>query len=92
MALSIPVRKEHGGILVDGRQVASTLQCVHCNKHWVMRPGSGITRGWCLRCSGPLCGAKHCVETCVPFEALLDHAEGRRSRWTDTIIEEGLVL
>lgn len=46
-----------------------TLQCVHCMKHWIVEPGSGRQRGWCLKCSGPLCGAEKCMTRCVPFEA-----------------------
>ncbi len=45
-----------------------TLQCVHCQKHWIVEPGSGRQRGWCLKCNGPLCGAQKCMTECVPFE------------------------
>ena len=45
-----------------------TLQCVHCMQHWMVEPGSGRRRGWCTRCSGPLCGAEECMKNCVPFE------------------------
>jgi len=53
-----------------------TLQCVHCGRHWVPRPGSGITRGYCLRCNGPVCGPG-CAE-CVPAEQQLENIEGGR--------------
>lgn len=46
-----------------------TLQCVHCMKHWIVEPGSGRRRGFCLNCNGPTCGAADCETRCVPFEA-----------------------
>ncbi len=51
-----------------------TLQCVHCQKHWVPRPGSGNVRGFCMRCNGPVCGLK-CAE-CIPAEKQLEIMEG----------------
>lgn len=80
-------RSEDGGILIDGRQSASTLQCRHCGRHWKVQPGSGTTRGWCQRCSGPLCGQWDCVTECVPQEARLEYAEGTRTRYDDVIRE-----
>jgi hypothetical protein len=35
-------------------------QCVHCQFTWEYRPGSGITRGYCLRCNGFVCGRPEC--------------------------------
>lgn len=49
---------------------ADTRQCCHCGGHWVHQPGSGIVRGFCLKCNAPICGAG-CAE-CVPFEKKLD--------------------
>jgi len=68
--------KIKGGILVDGKQVADTLQCVHCNGHFQIVPGSGTDRGFCLRCFGPTCGAKAC-DPCIPFEKKLEKIEGK---------------
>lgn len=51
-----------------------TLQCVHCNAHWNVEPGSGKKRGWCILCHGPHCGGKNCW-TCVPFEKKLERWE-----------------
>lgn len=51
-----------------------TLMCVHCQKHWVVRPGSGITRGFCFNCMGPTCGKEVC-EPCVPFEQAIENME-----------------
>ena len=28
-----------------------THQCCHCGKHWQIKPGSGITRGFCIKCN-----------------------------------------
>lgn len=50
---------------------ADTAQCVHCEKHWMIQRGSGIRRGFCLRCSGPTCGSARC-QRCLPFEAQLE--------------------
>lgn len=49
-----------------------TMQCRHCGKHWTVVPGSGRERGWCMKCAGPVCGAKTCMDTCLPFEKRLD--------------------
>lgn len=70
--------KPSGGILVDGQHVADTVQCVHCNAHFVMRKGSGVERGWCRNCNGMVCGRK-CAK-CVPFEKKLDQAEAAARR------------
>lgn len=75
---ALAVRKPGGAILLDGVQVADTLQCVHCGGHWVPRAGSGTVRGWCPRCSGPVCGPT--CAACVPFEQRLDRAERRGTR------------
>lgn len=69
------VRRPSGFILVDGQTVADTVQCVHCNAHFIMVKGSGVTRGWCQNCHGMICGPK--CATCTPFEQRLDHAEKR---------------
>lgn len=54
----------------------ATLRCVHCGGHWVPRPGSGIVRGYCTRCAGPVCGAA--CAACVPLEQMLDNIEKGR--------------
>lgn len=58
-----------------------TLMCVHCQRHWVVQPGSGMKRGFCFNCNGPTCGKKNCEEHCVPFEKAIEQieAQGRRS-------------
>lgn len=55
---------------------AATLQCCHCGKHWIPRKGSGIVRGFCSRCNGPVCGAA-CAK-CVPIEQELENIEANR--------------
>lgn len=72
------VSKPSGAILVDGQQVADTVQCVHCGGHFVMRKGSGITRGWCRNCNGLVCGPQ--CGACLPFEQWLDQAEAKGRR------------
>lgn len=57
----------------------STLMCRHCGRHWIVKPGSGKKRGWCMRCNGPTCGPK-CGGKCVPLEQLLENYEKGRPR------------
>jgi len=68
------VRRPAGYVRIDspdGPPVErDTLQCVHCEKHWLVMPGSGRKRGWCMRCNGPSCGAKECME-CRPADVLV---------------------
>jgi hypothetical protein len=65
---------KRGVILLDGKEVAETLQCVHCGRHWQVVPGSGAKRGWCAHCNGPSCGKPQCM-VCVPAEAKLEFQE-----------------
>jgi hypothetical protein len=61
----------------DGRPVErDTLQCVHCQAHWFVEPGSGRRRGFCTRCMGPTCGAAKC-DPCAPFLKQLEAMEAR---------------
>ncbi len=77
-------RQSHyaGAILFDGGSqsgwtvVSETVQCVHCQRHWSMEPGSGRERGWCRKCMGPICGAEPCF-TCVPAEKMLEMMEAK---------------
>lgn len=66
------------GPLLPG-QVAEgeTLMCIHCQKHWMIRPGSGMARGWCSNCDGPTCGKLKCETECVYFEKSIEIQEGR---------------
>ncbi len=62
----------------DGKILeADTLQCVHCQAHWRVEPGSGKKRGFCMRCNGPICGPKCAV--CVPSQQQLSNLEAGRA-------------
>ena len=63
-------RRPHGLIFVNGREVATTLQCPHCGGHFMSRRGSGHRRSFCLRCMAVTCGSTPCVSTCTPWESL----------------------
>ena len=69
----LPVAKPAGALIADGRQVADTLQCCHCSAHWTPVKGSGIRRGFCLRCMAPVCGHPSC-DPCIPFLEKLQKA------------------
>ena len=76
--LKSSVRHAKGSVLItdpSGVFEADTLQCAHCQKHWIVRPGSGIERGWCFRCSGPTCGKKGCETECSPWEKQIEAIE-----------------
>lgn len=69
------MRAAHGHIAVDGQVVADTQQCPHCGMHFVMRQGSGVERGFCLKCYGVTCGKPKCMRECVPMEQWLELIE-----------------
>lgn len=73
--VSAPRTDKHGGyITLDGVVVTQTLQCCHCQKHWPVRKGSGVVRGFCRLCMQVTCGKAEC-EPCIPFEKKLDMIE-----------------
>ena len=55
--------------------------CCHCQRMVIVKPGSGRVRSWCYNCGAGTCGARECVERCIPFEAKLEAMEGRRRFW-----------
>lgn len=59
-----------GYIYFDGIEAGETLQCCHCGAHFIRRVGSGIIRGYCLKCCKSTCGKKEC-NFCYPFEKRL---------------------
>lgn len=67
-------RKPHGSILIDGEEVANTMQCCHCDAHYILRRGSGVKRGWCRNCGQVTCGRPQC-DPCVPFMRRLEEIE-----------------
>jgi len=69
-------RKPHGVIIVDGKEVAHTLQCPHCNAHFISRKGSGHRRTFCMRCRAVTCGKLEC-DPCRPFAAELQDFQNR---------------
>ncbi len=65
-----------------------TVQCCHCGGHWIPKPGSGRTRGWCQNCVGPICGPG-CAD-CVPVEVLLENYEkGRPENFRQILVPSG---
>lgn len=67
-------RNPNGAIILDGVEVAHTVQCCHCNKHYVSVKGSGQIRGLCLRCGGKTCGDPGC-NVCIPYERAMEQQE-----------------
>lgn len=65
-------QREHGGIMVDGRQMTSTLQCCHCQRHQDRK----LMEGFCTKCMGPTCNIAEC-HVCLPAEKWLDQMEKR---------------
>jgi hypothetical protein len=70
--------KASGAFIVDGQEVASTLQCCHCGRHFVSIKGSGKKRGFCLHCNKVTCGNSKC-DICIPFEKQLEMMEKQAS-------------
>lgn len=64
-----------GHILEGTREVADTLRCPHCGCHFIVRRGSGVERGFCLKCCGVTCGKPGCMARCFPMEAQLEAME-----------------
>lgn len=67
-------RKPSGAFIVEGQEVAHTIQCGHCGSHFVSIRGSGKIRGFCLKCMKTTCGEIRC-DICIPFEEKLDRYE-----------------
>lgn len=59
--------KASGSIIIDGKEVASTLQCAHCGAHWVPIRGSKRRRGFCTICKKTTCGALPC-DVCISMK------------------------
>ncbi len=69
-------------VLAEGQ----TLQCGHCPRMWELRPGSGIERGFCLKCNQPTCNQPGCTPPgeCRPWEAQMEAME-RRARLLESV-------
>ena len=58
---------------IDGNEHhRECCHCCHCGKIWVVKPGSGKKRGFCLKCMQPTCGKQEC-DTCIPLEKKLGY-------------------
>ncbi len=66
-----------GPLLPGQLPEGDTVMCVHCQKHWAIKPGSGISRGFCANCNGLTCGKKKCETECIHFEKAIEIQEGR---------------
>ena len=78
------VLRPHGTIIITDPALNAeihmdTLHCCHCQRCWVVAPGSGKRRGFCLKCNRVTCGAPGCGD-CVPIEKRLELYEaGKRA-------------
>lgn len=89
------VRKPSGAMLYThldgvGDSNEDTVQCVHCDAHWVIQPGSGKQRGFCMNCGGVTCGKELCETQCRPREQLIEEIEaaGERRRQLELNLRE----
>lgn len=70
-------RKPHGYSVTTGPdkvQEADSLQCCHCGCHWQVVRGSGIKRGFCMKCMQVTCGSPRC-NSCLPQEKWVEQVE-----------------
>ena len=65
-------QREHGGIMISGMQVSSTMQCCHCQRHQDKK----LMEGFCMKCMGPTCNTAKC-HICLPAEKWLELMERR---------------
>jgi hypothetical protein len=69
------------GVSADGHtEQGEGRQCVHCQFTWTYRPGSGITRGYCLRHDGFLCGRPECAQLQRSMLRRFAHLHGETDR------------
>lgn len=95
--------REHGAIITDSIQTATTNRCPHCGSHFqiggeeIKLAEARITLGdiaqpriSCLKCGRLTCGRPCCdprIHGCVPLEARLEHAEGKKTTYDDAIAD-----
>jgi hypothetical protein len=72
-------RQAHGAVIIDGKEVGTTLQCPHCNGHFLSVRGSGHRRTFCARCNAITCGSRAC-DPCRPFEEQMEAIERAATR------------
>jgi hypothetical protein len=70
-------RRAAGVAVVNGQEMADTLQCPHCAKHFWLVKGSKKKRHFCMGCMAPTCNEAAC-RTCVPWQKKLEFAERKR--------------
>lgn len=58
-------RHAHGLIIVNGKEVGTTLRCPHCGGHFRSVKGSGHRRSFCTRHGLVTCGSDFCITNCV---------------------------
>ena len=68
------VRKPSGAIFLGSIHVADTIQCCHCQMHFVSVRGSGHLRGWCTLCGAMTCGHQGC-DAHMPWEKKMELLE-----------------
>lgn len=65
----------------DGNKIEGEQeQCCHCQYTWTPQPGSGIRRGYCLRCDAHLCGRDECEIQQKRLLAQFSHLHGSTDR------------
>jgi hypothetical protein len=60
---------------INGEVHRDTKMCAHCQRNWIVQPGSGKLRGICTCCGGDLCGQDVCMNACVTWEQQMDNIE-----------------
>lgn len=66
-----------GFLEAEGKVYGETHQCCHCGGHFMISPGSGKVRGFCVKCGSVTCGAHQC-DPCLPTEMWIDNVEAGR--------------
>lgn len=74
--------REHGAIITDGIQTASTQKCGHCGGHFIVVKSGYLP--YCHQCDRITCGRLACLEH-IPLEAQLEYAEGKKTQYDDAI-------
>ncbi len=64
------IDRETGKTLFEGY----LRQCMHCQHTWTYKPGSGVLRGFCVKCNGHTCGRFEC-QTCYHKEKQIEDME-----------------
>ncbi len=67
-------RKPHGVIMQGGREVADTLQCPHCAKHFAVDTDLH-KKPYCANCNDFTCGKKKCMK-CFHFRKRHEQLSG----------------